>query len=98
MITEQQAIAFQGEDWFTIEPNDRYNFVGDTLKNPNGYAKASLFIGVGGDAVIVSDDGSIETFKNLASGTFLPCACVRVNETGTTATNIKGVIQKSKVL
>lgn len=96
-MSDQQPIALQGEDWFRIEPNDRYNFVGDTVRNPKGYAKASLYIGVPGDVAVVSEDGSVEIFKNVDKGWF-PCSCVRVNATGTNAQEIMGVIQKSKLL
>lgn len=97
MITTQQAITFQAEDWFSIEPSDRYNFVGDTQRNPKGYRHAALFIGVGGDINVVSYTGANEVLKNLPNGTFLPLACVRVNTSGTTCQNIIGVVQKSKV-
>lgn len=97
MITTQQSITLQAEDWFGIEPHDRYNFVGDTDKNPKGYAHASIFVGVGGDIVLVSECGSRETFKNIPSGTFIPGKVVRVHATGTTASSILGVIQKSEL-
>lgn len=97
MITTQQAITFQAEDWFQVEPNDRHNFVGDTQKNPKGYKHAALYIGVGGDINIVSDTGANEVFKNVANGTFIPVACVRVNASNTTCQHIIGVVQKSSV-
>jgi len=61
---------------------------------PGGIA-AALFIGVGGDVVIVGADDNngevVETFKNVANGTILPVYCKRVNATGTTATFIKAL-------
>lgn len=48
----------------------------------------ALYIGVGGDAVILLADGSAQTFKNLQSGQVLPVQARRVNSTNTTATNI----------
>lgn len=97
MITTQQQITLQAEDWFGIEPNDRFNFVGDTEKNPKGYAHAAIFVGTGGDITLVSECGSREIFKNIPNGWFIPCKCVRVHALGTTASNLIGIIQKAEL-
>ncbi len=102
MTTQQQQITLQGDDWFRIEPNDRYNFVGDSERNPKGYTKAAIFVGVGtpinsGSITLVSETGCVEIFENIPSGTFIPCSCVRVNAAGTTVTNIKGVVQRAEL-
>lgn len=94
---QQQAITLQAEDWFDIEPNDRYNFVGDTQKNPQGYEKAALFVGTGGSISLRSACGMDKVFKNIPNGTFIPVSCVRVNSTGTNASDIIGVVQKSEL-
>lgn len=93
----QQDLAIQAEDWFSIDPDDRYNFVGDTTRNPKGYAHAAIFVGIGGDIALVSDCGSVEIFHNVPNGWMFPGKVVRVNASGTTATGIKGMIQKSKL-
>ena len=93
----QQAITLQAEGWFKIDPNDRYNFVGDTERNPKGYAHAAIYVGTGGDLVLVSKCGEREVFKNVPDGTFFPADCVRVHATGTTASNILGVIQSTEL-
>lgn len=95
MITDSRPPFLQAEDWFDIEPSDRYNFVGDTTKNPDGYTKAALWIGIGGNISIHSAKGKDKIFKNVPSGTFLAVACVRVNATGTTCTDIVGVISET---
>jgi hypothetical protein len=102
MITTQQPITLQGEDWFTVDPDDRYNFVGDTIRNPKGYVHAAIFVGVGlphntGTIMLVSEDGNSEAFENIQSGSFIPCKCVRVHASGTTVTGIKAIIQKSEL-
>jgi hypothetical protein len=97
MITQQQPLAIQAEDWFSIEPNDRYNFVGDTLKNPKGYAHASIYVSTGGNISLVSECGSIEVFENVPNGWTFPGKVVRIHASGTTASGIKGFIQRSKL-
>lgn len=69
-----------------VTPSNSTNF-------PGGPA-AALFVGVGGDVVVVGVDNNgdvVETFKNVASGTILPVRCLRVNSTSTTATDIKAL-------
>lgn len=82
----------QAKKWFTIEPNNRYDFVGDSQNNPNKYSDASVFVGIGGDLSLVSKDGTTKVFKNIPNGTFIPCVCVRVNQIGTTAQEIIGLV------
>lgn len=94
----QQQLAIQAEDWFKIEPDDRYNFGGDTERNPQGYQTAAIWVSVGGDICLRSSTGAEEIFKNVPSGTFLAVSCVGVKRTGTSLTaEIIGVIQKSKL-
>jgi hypothetical protein len=83
-------------DWFKIEPNDRFNFVGDTERNPKGHCSAHVFVGVGGDIVLVSESGMRDVFKNVPNGWTSPMPCVRVHDTGTTATDIVGIVFKKK--
>ena len=54
--------------------------------NPN--TPATLFVGVGGDVVVITIGGSTLTLKNIADGSFLPIQVTRVKATGTTATDI----------
>jgi hypothetical protein len=54
----------------------------------SGGVCSGLFIGTGGDIVILNSVGNPITFKNLASGSYLDCQTTRVNATGTTATDI----------
>lgn len=55
----------------------------------NGFAVCrALYIGVGGDVVPVMENGGTATFKNAQSGSIIPVRCIRVNATGTTATDI----------
>lgn len=47
-----------------------------------------LYVGTGGDLVLVDVKGNVTTFKNVASGSVLPVRGVRVNNTSTTAADI----------
>lgn len=52
----------------------------------------ALYVGVGGDIKVRSHDASEATFVNVPQGTVLPVECVRVYATGTTATNLIGLV------
>lgn len=82
-----KGISFQGTPssasavyWEAITPHASTNFA-------NGQARG-IYVGVGGDVVLVAADGSIATFKNAPSGSVIPCAAIRVNAVNTTATNL----------
>lgn len=48
----------------------------------------SLYVGTGGNVVVVFPDNTTATFTNVPSGTVLPVQAKRVNATSTTATDI----------
>ncbi|QEG32273.1 hypothetical protein GobsT_71260 [Gemmata obscuriglobus] len=48
----------------------------------------SLRVGTAGDVVVVRKDGAPVTFKNCSNGEPLPVEGIRVNATGTTASDI----------
>jgi len=72
-----------GMDMFAVTPSDATDFA---------LSARGLYVGVGGTVVVVTLAGVAITFVNVASGQILPVACRRVNSTGTTATNIIGLI------
>lgn len=49
---------------------------------------AALYIGVGGNVVLVDVDGTETTFKGVPTGGILPCQTLIVKSTNTTATDI----------
>ena len=69
-------------DGFAVTPHDSTNFTNNAR---------ALFVGVGGDVVVVTPAGTALTFKNVPDGTILPVAAKRVNSTSTTATDIIGL-------
>ena len=80
-ILNLSADIFANAETFVIYGNRRVDAVG-------GNKASVFFVGVGGDVSFVSAGGDVETYKNLSSGTYHPVNAVRVNSTGTTATNI----------
>lgn len=51
-------------------------------------ATRAIYVGVGGDVVAVTRDGTAVTFKNAAAGSTINIRARRVNSTNTTATNL----------
>lgn len=54
----------------------------------NGELCRALYIGGAGNVAAVRPDGTAVVFSNLPAGAFMAVQCLRVNNTGTTATNI----------
>lgn len=61
-----------------VSPSDSTNFP----------ACRALYIGTGGNVVVVMENGNVVTFANAQAGSVLPLRAVRVNSTNTTASNI----------
>ena len=65
---------------FHVTPSNSVNFPAEVRQ---------LYIGSGGNVTVVNQDGSTATFVGVLAGSFLgPFFILRVNATGTTATNI----------
>ena len=69
-------------DGFDIAPAD-FNDVLNTTR--------AIWVGTCGDLAVVFPDGTGVTLKNVPTGTLLPVRAMRVNATGTTATNLVGL-------
>ena len=52
----------------------------------------ALYIGTGGNLTVVTSGGDTVTFNSVLSGTILPVRVIQVKSTGTTATQIVGLI------
>jgi hypothetical protein len=76
-------VVRQGTTGVIVTPSDTVDITGI---NPN--SPATLFVGVGGNIVVITIGGSTLTLKNIADGSFLPIQVTRVKATGTTATDI----------
>ena len=75
-----QEPIWPGLSLFAVTKSDSVNFSNDVRQ---------LYVGTGGDVVVVTSEGTVITFKNVADGTTIgPFFIRRVNSTGTTASNI----------
>lgn len=74
--------AASAEDFFAITPHNSTNFT---------YAVRGIYVGVTGDVVAVTEGGAAITFKAVPAGMILPVRAIRVNSTGTTATDLVGL-------
>lgn len=63
-----------------VTPNDTVNVHGSEFR--------ALYVGVSGNVHVVPEFGDPCVFQNVPAGTILPVQGIRVNATGTTATNI----------
>ena len=70
-------------DGFIIAPDDGLDL--------NEITRA-IFIGSGGDISLVTKNGTLLTFSGLGAGSLLPVRASRVHATGTTASNIVGLV------
>lgn len=75
--------ARPADTFAAITPSDTVDL---TLRQ--GMYPRGIYVGVGGDVVIVTQGDNAITFKNAVSGSVLPVRAKRVNSTSTTATNL----------
>lgn len=76
------ALDSPGTEHYDITPSN---------SSDEAIAFRALYVGVGGDVVLVSLAGTAKTYKNAASGSIIPMRGKRVNSTNTTATNLIGI-------
>ena len=76
-------VTAPAQDYYAITPSDTTNF---------GTPFRSIYVGTGGNIVVVSPSGATITFSNALAGTVLPVAGVRINNTSTTASNLVGLV------
>jgi len=87
-MTDRFAFEYKGGDnpatgGEAITPDD--NFI---LTQPT----RAIYVGTGGDLRVEFIDGSIETFRGTLGGMIYPMRVQKVLATGTTATDIVGLI------
>lgn len=71
------------QDAFSVSPNDATDLQEVTR---------ALYIGSTGDVAVIMKGGGEVTYFGLAAGQLMPVRVVRVKDTGTTATNILGLV------
>jgi hypothetical protein len=75
--SQSSAPAFS---FVAVTPSDTVGF---------GFSARGLYVGVGGTVAVVGlQGGSAVNFVGVPTGAVLDVQCIRVNATGTTATNI----------
>lgn len=79
------SLSDPAANFAAVTPADTGTFVAN---NPKASLTRGLYVGGAGDVVAVREDGGAVTFAAVPAGTVLPIRCVRVNETGTDATDI----------
>lgn len=72
-----------GRDVAAIVPNDSSDLAEVTR---------AIYVGGAGDIKVTANGGGTATFVGVAAGTILPVRVVRVFATGTTATNLVGLL------
>lgn len=63
-----------------------------TPSDSNTFRFSAIYVGGAGHVVIVTDSGSEMTLNSVPVGTILPIRGIRVKSTGTTATNLVGLM------
>lgn len=71
-----------GVEHYAITPHD---------SNNEAINFRGVYIGVGGNIVIVSESGVAVAYLNAIAGTIIPMSGKRVNDTSTTATDLVGL-------
>ena len=72
-----------GQMAVAVTPHNSTNFADGVCRG--------LYIGVGGNIVVVPPQGSAVTFIGVVAGTILPVQAIRVNSTSTTAASIVAI-------
>lgn len=78
-----QTDARSADTFSAVTPSDTVDITTRGGAYPRG-----LYVGVGGDVVVVTQGNTAVTFKAVPTGTTLPVRVRRVNATSTTATDI----------
>ncbi|WP_298336251.1 hypothetical protein [uncultured Erythrobacter sp.] len=84
LFSTTDSVTSPSRDWFDIAPSDNADL---------SFVPKAIFIGTGGDLVVSSASSNSEViFRNVPSGAVLDIRPVAVRETGTTATDLVGLI------
>lgn len=93
MAAVQSQHPLQGTDAFIIAPHDT-NTVDAHADNTALYKHCFVYVGVTGDVKVTTVQGKDVTFTAVPAGFILPVVVKRVFNTGTTATNMLGIVGK----
>lgn len=79
----QPSLSGPASSGFSITPNDTTDLA-ETVR--------ALYVGGGGNLSVTMLSGEVVTLVNVFAGSILPLRAVRVRATGTTATDIVGLV------
>ncbi len=82
------APKLQADIAFEVTPHDSNNLT----RNGIEMRGCTLYVGTGGHVSVEMLGGDEVAYLNVPSGTFMPINVVRVNSTGTTASNIIAMV------
>ncbi|KEO88621.1 hypothetical protein EH31_16835 [Erythrobacter longus] len=83
-FSSTDSVTSPAREWFDIVPNDNSDL---------SFVPKAIFVGTGGDLVVSSASTNTEViFRNVPSGSVLDIRPAAVRETGTTATDLVGLI------
>lgn len=68
---------------FAVVPDDAVDLAETTR---------AVYVGVGGNVAVLMRDGNAVTFRNVYDGALLPIRVARILATGTTASDILGLV------
>ena len=74
-----RGLTWPAEDALPVSPSDDVDLT---------YVTRWIYVGAGGDLVVIMANGVEATFANVTPGSLLPIRATRVKATGTTATLI----------
>jgi len=78
----QSGLQSPAYDAFAVTPAD----------SALGTFARALYVGTGGNVSVVTVGGTTVLFSGVPSGSVLPVRCSQVRSTGTTASNIVGLV------
>ena len=70
-------------DAFIVTPHDTVDFAEQAR---------ALYVGVSGDIVLITPKNTSVPLVNVVAGSILPISFIRINATGTEATNLVGLV------
>lgn len=77
------GVVGPGDDAFTVTPSDTVDFT---------IMARALYVGTTGDVTLITRGGTTLKFAAVPAGGIIPVRCSRVMSTGTTASNIVGIV------
>ena len=85
-VPSNRGLGQPAQGGITVVTSDTVGYT-NSISGANQMARA-LYVGVAGDVTVLAADGSVVLFTAVPIGGIIPILHSRVNDTGTTATNM----------